>query len=54
MLADIVKIIMLFDPSTGGLMVKCFSINEAINNILHNMTENNKTQLNFSNRTNKN
>ena len=34
-------------------MMKCMTINEAINNILHNMTEN-KSQVNFSNRTNKN
>ena len=53
MLADIVKIIMEFDGTTGALMMKCPSINEAINNILHNMTDS-KNQPNFSNRTSKN
>lgn len=53
MLADIVKIIMVFDSQTGAQTVKCKTINEAINNILHNLTEN-KNQVNLSNRTNKN
>lgn len=38
MLADIVKIVMEYDAQTGALMMKCMTINEAINNILHNMT----------------
>jgi hypothetical protein len=38
MLADIVKFIMQFDHNTGALMVNCQKINDAINNILHNMT----------------
>lgn len=51
MLADIVSIIMQYDSVTGALMVKCTRINEAINNILHHMTEN-KNVLHFSHRTN--
>jgi len=52
MLADIVKIIMQFDSATGSLMVNCFTLNEAINNILHSITEN-KSGLHFSSRTSK-
>lgn len=44
---------MEFDGQTGALMMKCTSINEAINNILHSMTEN-KNQPHYSNRTSKN
>jgi hypothetical protein len=52
MLADIVKIIMEFDSQTGALMVNCFTLNEAINNILQSISET-KSALNFSSRTNK-
>ena len=38
MLADIVKIIMQFEGATGSLMANCFTLNEAINNILHSIT----------------
>jgi len=50
MLVDIVKIIMNFDPSTGSLLTNCYTLNDAISHILHNMTEN-KSIINLSNRT---
>lgn len=39
MLADIVRIIMVFDPNTGGFLTNCFTINDAISNILRSITE---------------
>lgn len=50
MLTDIAKIIIKYDTQTGGLLIGCFTLNEAINNILVNMTES-KTQTNLSSRT---
>lgn len=44
---------MMFDCTTGALMVGCRTINDAINQILKSIADN-KTQVNFSNRTSKN
>lgn len=40
MLADIVKIILNFDPNIGNLLVNCCTFNGAITQILQIFTEN--------------
>ena len=50
MLTDIAKIIVKYDTETGGLLIGCQTLNEAINNIYISMTEN-KGQSNLSSKT---
>lgn len=47
MLFDILQIIYEYEPQSENLMKKCSNINDAINTILRNMTDN-KSHMNYS------
>ena len=50
MLADITKIIVQYDKEAGGLLIGCFTLNQAVNNMIVSMGQH-KNQANLSSRT---